>query len=139
MALPMSMDIFVILKCKISFPLHFWAKNDYFSSRWCKGVKILKWIFGLVYFSNIWFNIFFSSNICEFICKIMRRGCLRRMKFGLQSIRTCFQKQFKIVFVRAALHVANNFHIFHLYHLTAFFVWNKWTWSNWELKLEFSY
>ena len=73
MLFPMSIDILEILKSKNSFLAHFWSKSDYFSSRWCKIVRILELIFGFTYFVEY---------LRSFLQK-MWRGGLKSMKCGV--------------------------------------------------------
>ena len=73
MLLPMSISIVEILISKNSFLAHFWSKNNYFSSRWCRRAQILEWIFGFVYF---------VTYLQSYLQKTWRGG-LGSMKFGV--------------------------------------------------------
>ena len=80
---PISIDILEILKSKNSFLAHFFlSKTDYFSSRWCKIVLILEWMFGFIYFvkylrSYLQKNVNRGSDKYEIWC-VEQLGCAER-------------------------------------------------------------
>ena len=78
-------------QCTMSFPMEiemFEILNYYFSSRWCKVVQILEWIFRFTYFVK-----YVQSYIQN-----TWRGVWRVWNLVCRAARLCLEKKFKIAF-----------------------------------------
>ena len=94
MPFPMSIEILEILKSKNSFLAHFfWSKNGYSSSRLCRRVQILEWIFGFIYFAKY---------LRSYLQKTRRGGVWQIWNLACKAVRSCREKKFKIAFCQTS-------------------------------------